>query len=238
MVADRRKPPRGPFRRAAPLWLWPAALVAIVAVLWSLPWRDWVEPTQAWVEAQGRVGWLAYLAVYVGVVALPLPAAVMSVVGGLVFGWWGVPLALAGSVLGAYLPFWATRRWLRAPVMARIGGPRVRAADASLERHAFLFVTLLRVTPLLPFTVQNYLLGLTSVRLAPYLWGTVVGLAPSTVALVWFGALGGMETAGADAGLIVLSVAGLAALALLLVWMTREATRRLRASGFDPAARD
>ena len=223
-------------RRALPgrhVWLWPLLLVAIAAAIWALPWRDWVEPMRIWVEGHGAVGWLAFLALYVLVVALPLPAAVMSVAGGLAFGWWGVPLALAGSVLGALGPFWATRRWLRGPVMRRIGTPRVVAADTVVRKHAFLFVTLLRITPLLPFTVQNYLLGLTSVRLWPYLWATLAGLAPSTVALVWLGTIGGLEAAGADHGRLVLSIGGLVGFAVLIAWMTREATRLLRRAGFD-----
>ena len=224
-------PERGP--RGWALWLWPAALLAIAVAIWFLPWRGGIEPLRLWVEGHGSLGWAAYVLLYVVVVALPLPAAIMSVVGGLAFGWWGLPLAGAGALIGAALPFLATRRWLRGPVMARLDGPRVRAADAMVRRHAFLFVSLLRITPILPFTVQNYLLGLTSVGFMPYVWGTVAGLAPSTVAMVWFGTLGGLEAAGADRGLLALSGAGLLAFTVLIVWMTREATRRLRDAGFD-----
>ena len=215
------------------LWLWPVLFVAIGGGIWALPWRDWVDPVRIWIAGHGAVGWAAYLALYAIVVALPLPAAVMSVVGGLAFGWWGLPLALLGSLLGALAPFWATRRWLRGPVLRRLDGPRVRAADRLVQEHAFLFVSLLRITPILPFTVQNYLLGLTSIRLAPYLLGTVAGLAPSVVALVWFGTIGGVEAAGADRAQIVVSGLGLAGFAALLLWMTRSAARRLRQAGFD-----
>ena len=223
-------PSRGPARWQ--VWLWPLLLAAIAAGIWAAPWRDWVEPMRLWVASHGAAGWVVYLAVYVLVVALPLPAAVMSVVGGLAFGWWGLPLAVAGSVLGALPPFWATRRWLRLPVMRRMGGPRVRAADAVVRENAFLFVTLLRITPLLPFTVQNYLLGLTSIRLGPYLLATAAGLAPSTVALVWLGTIGGLEAAGSDRMLVPLSIVGLLGFTAMIVWMTREATRRLRRAGF------
>ena len=230
-----RTPPRPGGPSGAPAWrawAWPLLLALLVGGVWLAPWRDWIEPMRLWIAAHGALGWLAYLAVYVVVVALPLPAAAMSVLGGLAFGWWGAPLALAGSVLGAVPPFWATRRWLRGPVMRRLGGPRVRVADALVRDNAFLFVALLRITPILPFTLQNYLLGLTAVRLDAYLAATLAGLAPSTVALVWLGAIGGLEAAGASGGRLAVSLTGLALFAALVAWMTLEAVRRLRRAGF------
>lgn len=221
------------FRRFGRLWLWPLLLLALLLSVYALPWRDAVEPTRAWIAGFGLMGWAVYLALYVAVVMLPLPAAAMSIVGGLLFGWWGLPLAMAGSVLGALPPFWLTQRWLRGPALRRFDGPRVAAADVLVRRHAWVFVTLLRITPILPYTVQNYLLGLTSVATGPYVGATVLGLAPSTVALVWVGTLGGLDVAEMGREQALISVGGLIAFALLLLWMTREATRRLRQSGFD-----
>lgn len=230
-MSDAGRPRRRP--RAGRIWLWPLLLIVLAVAIALLPWRDAVGPLRVWIASWGALGWVAYTLLYVVVVALPLPAAAMATVGGLIFGWWGLPLALCGSVLGALPPFLATRRFLREPVRRRYGGPRVTAVDGLVRRHAWLFVTLLRITPLLPFTVQNYILGLTSVRGWPYVGATALGLAPSTVALVWLGTLGGFDPetmAGRD---LLLSVAGLAAFGVAMVWLTVAATRRLRHAGFD-----
>ncbi|WP_308915017.1 TVP38/TMEM64 family protein [Jannaschia sp. LMIT008] len=219
-------------RNRLALVVWPMLLAGLMLGMWLTPWQGWVEPLERWLADHTRIGWLVYLALYVVVVALPLPAAAMSVVGGLAFGWWGIPLALLGSLLGALGPWWATRRFLRDPVMARLGGPRVRAADAMVRDDALVFVTLLRLTPILPFTVQNYLLGLTSVRLIPFAIATIAGLAPSTVALVWIGELGSLTFTGATAGQILSLVAGLGVFAAFLAWAIWRAIARLRSAGF------
>ena len=233
---DRMADPLRPWQ----FWLWPLLLLVLLVGIWLMPWRGWIEPLRIWIEGHGATGWAVYILAYAVVVALPLPAVLMSVIGGISFGWWGVPLALIGSVAGALGPFYATRYWLRDPMLKRFGTPKVRTADELVRNNAALFVTLLRITPVLPFTVQNYLLGLTSVTLWPYLWATVAGLFPSTVAMVWLGTIGGLEAAGTDQTTVLTSLAGVCVLGLVILWLTRQAVRRLRHVGFirRPSTRD
>ncbi|MGB3555003.1 MAG: TVP38/TMEM64 family protein [Jannaschia sp.] len=214
------------------LWIWPALLIALAFGAWLLPWDVWVPQLRDWVEGHETTGWLIFLLVYIVVVILPLPAAAMSVVGGLAFGWWGYPLSMLGSILGAIPPFLIARRWLRGPLLARTGGPKVMAADRAIARNAVVFVTLLRLTPILPFTAQNWLLGLTSVRFWPYILSTLVGLAPGTLAMVWIGEMGGLASAGSDRTQLVLAGLGLTGFGLLVIWLGRVATAELRRAGF------
>ncbi|WGH78985.1 TVP38/TMEM64 family protein [Jannaschia ovalis] len=213
------------------VWLWPILLVALGIGLWLLPWRDAVPELRLWVEAQGAPAWLAFVAIYVLVVILPLPAAAMSVVGGLVFGWWGFPLSMLGSILGAVPPYWIGRIWLHGPVRRRLGGPRVNAADRALAQRPFVFVTLLRLTPILPFTLQNWLLGLTSVGFWPYVWATLLGLAPGTLGMVWIGELGGLAAARAAPETLAIASAGLILFGGVILWLGRMATEELRRAG-------
>lgn len=218
------------------IWLWPILLVALAFGMWLLPWADWVPSLRAWVDGHGAWGILVYLAVYIVVVILPLPAAAMSVVGGLAFGWWGYPLAMLGSVLGAILPYYVGRHWLRGWLLARVAGPRILAADRAIGRNAFLFVALLRLTPILPFTAQNWLLGLTAVRPLPYLLATALGLAPGTLAMVWVGEMGGLASVGSSRVQLALAGGGLLAFGVLILWLGRVATQELRRAGFHHAA--
>lgn len=199
---------------------------------WLLPWQDWVPVLRYWVQSHGALGSVVFVAVYILVVILPLPAAAMSVVGGLAFGWWGYPLSMLGSVLGAILPYAIGRRLLRAPLMARIGGPNVHAADRAIATNAVLFVMFLRLTPILPFTVQNWLLGLTAVRPWAYIWATTVGMAPGTLAMVWIGEMGGLATARAGTSQLWLAGGGLLLFGGMVLWMGRVATRELKRAGF------
>lgn len=226
--------PRRPSRQIPSwqIWLWPALLVVLAFGMWLLPWGDWVPLLRDWVDSHGALGVLVYVAVYIIVVILPLPAAAMSVVGGLAFGWWGYPLAMLGSVLGAIPPYYIGRHWLRGWLLRRVAGPRMLAADRAIGRNAFVFVMLLRLTPILPFTAQNWLLGLTAVRPLPYLLATIAGLAPGTLAMVWIGEMGGLASVGSSQVQLVLAGGGLLAFGALILWLGRVATEELRRAGF------
>ena len=218
------------------IWIWPALLVGMAMAAWALPWEAWIPILRDWVASHGAVGWVVFVFVYILVVILPLPAAAMSVVGGLAFGWWGYPLSMLGSILGAIPPYLIGRHLLREPLMRRFPGPRVAAADRAISNNPVLFVGLLRLTPILPFTVQNWLLGLTAVRFWPYVWATLAGLAPGTLAMVWIGEMGGLASARAEASKLWIAGGGLVAFGLLVIWMSRVATRELRRAGFQGTA--
>lgn len=213
------------------LWLWPVLLVALAIGMWLLPWNTWVPELRDWVATHGALGVLLYLLAYIAVVILPLPAAAMSVAGGLAYGWWGFPLAMLGSVLGAVPPYLVGRLWMRQWLLRRLPGPRLMAADRAIGRNGMLFVTLLRLTPILPFTAQNWLLGLTAVRLPTYLLATTIGLAPGTLAMVWIGEMGGLASMNTDRAQLWLAAAGLLAFAIAVIWLGRVATEEMRRAG-------
>jgi uncharacterized membrane protein YdjX (TVP38/TMEM64 family) len=64
------------------------------------------------------------------------------------------------------------------------------AIDKVIGEDGFRVVTLLRLSPLLPFSIGNYLYGLTSVKLLPYILGSWLGMLPGTWAYVSAGATG------------------------------------------------
>ncbi|MGB3408132.1 MAG: VTT domain-containing protein [Jannaschia sp.] len=218
------------------IWIWPVLLMGLAFAAWLLPWEAWVPLLRDWVQSHGATGWAIFVVVYVLVVILPLPAAAMSVVGGLAFGWWGFPLSMLGSILGAIPPYLIGRYWLRDPLLRRFPGPKVAAADRAIAGNAVLFVGLLRLTPILPFTVQNWLLGLTAVRFWPYVWATLVGLSPGTLAMVWVGEMGGLVTSDVTTLQLYIVGGGLVGFGALVVWLGRIATRELRRNGFGDAS--
>jgi uncharacterized membrane protein YdjX (TVP38/TMEM64 family) len=66
-------------------------------------------------------------------------------------------------------------------------------------------VTSLRLIPALPFSLLNYAAGLSGVRFAPFLLGTVLGTAPGTVGLV---VLGDAVTGRVSPVMLAVSVTG------------------------------
>ena len=133
-------------------------------------------------------GWapLIYLTVY-GQPIVPLPASVMTVTAGLAFGpFWGTLGALCGATLRACLQFLVARLLGREAVAKLLKG-RVAALDQRIGEQGFKAVLLIRLIPNFPYDVQNYGLGFSQVRFIPYALATLLGILPSSFALVYFG---------------------------------------------------
>jgi uncharacterized membrane protein YdjX (TVP38/TMEM64 family) len=90
-------------------------------------------------------------------------------------------------------------------------------------------VALLRLSPLVPFSLSNYLYGLTSVRFWPYVATSWVAMLPATVLYVYLGAAGRTIGAGGKRSPWewALLAVGLAATAAVSVLLTRVAKREL-----------
>lgn len=144
-------------------------------------------------------------------------------------------LAVAcGSVGGATAAFLLGRTLARAWVEQRIAGSaRFRAIDDAIAREGFRVVLLLRLSPVFPFNLLNYVLGLTRVPLRHYILASAIGMAPGTLLYVYIGvtaqslaaSAAGQDTA--EGWRTALLVAGLAATFAVVALVTRAAKRAL-----------
>jgi uncharacterized membrane protein YdjX (TVP38/TMEM64 family) len=112
----------------------------------------------------------------------------------------GVPLGAlvcwcAGTV-AAVVSFLIGRTLLTTFVQAQLEAfPKLRALDKAFELDGKRLVLLLRLSPFFPFALSNYIYGGTSVSLADYAVGTMLGQLPGTIGYVAAGAATG-ELAG------------------------------------------
>jgi uncharacterized membrane protein YdjX (TVP38/TMEM64 family) len=132
---------------------------------------------------------LTYLAVYVAVVALSLPGAVvLTLAGGFLFGALaGTALAVTGATIGATLVFLLARRLFGADALDRLG-PRAQALGAAIRRNAASYLLVLRLVPLFPFVLVNLVPALVGVRLAVQVATTALGILPGTAVFSLAGA--------------------------------------------------
>lgn len=190
----------------------------------------------AWVEGLGAVGPLVFVAVYALAVVAFVPGSLLTAAAGAMFGLVeGTLWAFLAAVLGSTAAFLIGRTLAREAVARRVAGsPRFAAIDAAVGREGRRIVLLLRLSPVFPFNLLNYALGLTRVRLLDTLVGSV-GMLPGTLLYAWSGRLAGevaAAAAGAETGRgplswVVLGVGFLATLLLALV-VARIARRALR----------
>lgn len=129
---------------------------------------------------------LIYLVGY-GQPIVPLPASIMTITGGLVFGpLWGSLAALTGATIRACTEFLVARLLGREAVAKLLKG-KVATLDQKLGDNSFKAVLLIRLIPNFPFDVQNYGLGFSRVRFWPYLIASFLGMLPGCFAFVYLG---------------------------------------------------
>jgi uncharacterized membrane protein YdjX (TVP38/TMEM64 family) len=169
-----------------------ALLAALIAASRVLPVERWIAEFQRWVEGLGAWAPVIYAAVYVAATVLLVPGALLTIGAGLIFGVARAFLVvLAAATLSAALSFLIARHLARARVERwAAGNPRFRAIDAAIREQGWKVVALLRLSPLVPFSLSNYLYGLTAVRLAPYVLASTLAMIPGTLLYVSLGAAG------------------------------------------------
>lgn len=150
----------------------------------------------AWVESFGVFAGLLFALLYATAVVLFIPASWLTLAAGAVFGLgWGVVYVFVGAVSGSALAFlvgrYAARPWVEHWAAS---SPRFTAIDKAVAEDGRRVVFLLRLTPLIPFTALNYLLGLTRISLKDMLLASP-GMLPGTLLYVYYGRVIGDLTA-------------------------------------------
>ena len=219
---------------------------AFLLLLRALPVDRLFAALQAWVGHLGFWGPAIFAAVYALAATLFLPASALTLIAGAVFGLGtGVAAAWLGAVLAVVFSFLIGRYFARARV-ERIAqdNPRFGAVDKALGEEGWKIVALLRLSPVFPFNVQNYLYGVSSIRFWPCVLASAVFMLPGTFLYVYLGYIGGQAAAaasggGVDAARLALQVVGLAATVLVTLYIAGVASRAVKkyaVEGEEPAA--
>ncbi|CAN1196245.1 TVP38/TMEM64 family membrane protein slr0305 [Linum perenne] len=140
-------------------------------------------------EDLGPWGPLALILVYIPLTILAVPASVLTLGGGYLFG---LPVGFIadtiGATLGATAAFLVGRTVGRPFIISKLKNyPKFQAVNIAVERSGFKIVLLLRLVPLLPFNVLNYLLSVTPVHVGDFVLASMLGVMPITFALVYVG---------------------------------------------------
>jgi uncharacterized membrane protein YdjX (TVP38/TMEM64 family) len=200
----------------------------------------------AWIEGLGVWGGAIFIALYAAATVLLLPAFLLTLGAGAVYGVvQGTVLVSIGATLGAAAAFLAGRYVARDWVAQRIAGDaRFTALDDAVARDGWKIVGLTRLSPAIPFVLQNYAYGLTRVPFRHYLLASWIGMTPGILLYVYLGSLagdlaslGGSARARTPAEWVFYAV-GLLATVAVTVYVTRLARTALRERIAPGASRD
>jgi len=219
-------------------WQWAAAggvvVAALVAGWFLLPVRDWLDAFQAWIKELGPWGFLIFGAVYIVATVLLLPVSVLTVGAGLAFGVAkGFPLVVVSATIGATLAFLVSRYVAHDKVESLMSKrPKFKALKSAVGEGGWKVVGLLRLSPVLPFNLQNYFYGITDIKLLPYMAATLVGIMPGTLLYAYLGAAGKAAT-GEGGGVLkwVFFAVGLLVTIGVAVFVTKKAREKLKEHG-------
>lgn len=209
-------------------------LLGVLSVVFDLPQQvaEWVVVVNTW----GFIGILVFVLLYAGTTALMVPGSLLTIAAGFIFGFTrGLAVTIIAANIGATLAFFIGR------YVAREWASRMaqrysffRSLDDTIAREGWKMVALLRLSPIVPFNLINYILGLTSVSPLTYISASLVCMLPGTAAFVYLGSLAGSLTEAISGqreytpiqwALLIL---GLLATFVMSIWIARIARRTLQ----------
>ena len=231
MVARRAGEPQDTARRI-PAWRITAGALLVLAVLAGAQLVDLAEPvrrTQAWVSGLGAWAPVAFIAIYVGTTLMAGPGLPFTLAAPLLFG--PLPafaIMVVASTLTAASAFLIARHLARDAVARRLAGnARFARVNRLIDQHAWIIIPFVRIVPV-PFALNNYGFGLTSISFWRYLGLSEVGMVPMNAVLV----LGAGSAVGQVSGwpLVAMAVVALAIVVGLVVagsraWAGRASAR-------------
>jgi len=160
------------------------------------------------------------------------PASVLTLAAGGLFGLWVGTLTVSlASTTGAALAFLIARYLARERVAGIVRSrPALAAIDRAIDTGGWRIVAMLRLSPAVPFNVQNYFYGLTSIRFGQCVLASWIAMLPGTFMYVYLGhATGAIVAGGGRSGMQwTMMGIGLAATVAVTVYITRLARAQLR----------
>ncbi len=229
-------PEAGGARKGLPAGKVVIGLVALAGLLYlGREAGAYVPRFAGWVDGLGFWGPVVFIAAYAAAVVGFAPGSVLTLAAGAIFGILeGTVYVFIAATIGATGAFLVSRYLARSAIERKLSGDaRFAAIDDAVGAQGRRIVFLLRLSPVFPFNLLNYALGLTKVRLADYALASV-GMIPGTLLYVYYGKLAGDVAALAggaapERGAEYYAVLGIGLVATLVVtiFVTRLARKAL-----------
>jgi uncharacterized membrane protein YdjX (TVP38/TMEM64 family) len=226
-----------------------AAAVIAVLVLAGRQLGGELPRFAAWVEGLGAWGPIAFIAGYALAVPAFAPGLVLTLAGGALFGITrGTLYVFIAAVIGSSLSFviarYVARPWVERRIAANASFASIDRAIAAQGRR---IVFLLRLSPVVPFNLLNYALGLSRIRYVDALVASIAML-PASFLYVYYGHVGrelaaaatggGRERGTADYALLALGLVATIAVTTIVTRIARGALREATEGGGAPVAQE
>lgn len=216
-----------------------AIAIGLFVLTRRVPVAAMAKDFSGWVDDLGPWGPIVYGLIYVAAVVALAPASALTIGAGAIFGLVvGTVVVSLASTTGLALAFMIARYLARDAVARKVEqSPKFAAIDRAIGEGGWKIVAMLRLSPAIPFNLQNYLYGLTKIGFWPCVLTSWAAMLPGTVMYVYLGALGRTSLEAASGARSrtsaewVMIVIGLLATVAVMVYVTRLAGRAMREHG-------
>ncbi|ADU61111.1 MAG: VTT domain-containing protein [Pseudodesulfovibrio sp.] len=177
-------------------WIGPkrVILLALFASLCFAAWHFWrqglLSPATVfvYVETNPVLAPIIFVLLYSLCILFVVPSLPFNLAAGFLWGpYVGSVVALGGSVLGSVAAFVFARTALGQPFARKFDNQLVSWMQKELEEKGWGVVGFICVNPAIPLGPQNFVFGLTSMRLWTLTWATTVFLYPPVLAVSFLG---------------------------------------------------
>lgn len=167
-----------------------------------LSFRDIGASLDKLVRSYGPWGPVIFVVAYVTATVVLIPSTALSLAAGYLFGpGYGTALVSLAGTLGASLAFFISRYVAQPYAKTKLQQyPKLESIEKQVSAEGAKLVLLLRLAPLVPFTVLNYALGITDISYVSYISATWIGKLPGVFSSVYVGSTGRSIDAAATAG--------------------------------------
>ncbi|WP_313953266.1 TVP38/TMEM64 family protein [Accumulibacter sp.] len=167
-------------------------VVGALTALWRYtPFAEWIDASRVttWAQAFADCWWapLLILVAYTPACVVMFPRPLITLAAVVAFGpQLGFVYAISGILIAALASYFAGLGLPQRKVH-ELGGTRLRRLAEILRRRSLPAMTALRLVPVAPFVVVGMVAAAIGVRVLPFLFGTLFGMLPGTLATTVFG---------------------------------------------------
>jgi uncharacterized membrane protein YdjX (TVP38/TMEM64 family) len=210
-----------------------AVIIVGVAAFLFLRSRG-IHPQQIaeWLRAVGDRWWapVAFIGLYIAFNVFLVPATILSLTAGVVWGWWiGGLWVLAASTVASAVPYFIGRSG--AGWAEKLLERRAARIHRALRNEGFMSLLLMRLVPIVPYNILNYAAGVAGIKLRDYLLATFIGTIPGIFIFTYLASSIASGLVSPRAAFVRILIAGalLAALALVSRFFAGRVRARLKA---------
>lgn len=168
----------------------------VIAAVWLLDIHEYItldnlksnkENLQQFVEDHYFLSVITFIIFFISTAFFVPGAIVSTIAGGFLFGTvMGTIYVNIGSVTGASLSFLLSRYMIGNQIQQKYSD-QLKRFNEEIERHGHNYLFVIRITPIIPFFLTNYLAGLTKISLRKFILTTSLGMLPGSVVYTFAG---------------------------------------------------